>query len=428
MWRRLSLSLLLPLALLTPSAARAADDEPVIQNKTLSEWLEMLKGDKARADRDTALFALGSAAAHPGAWKHQARLREAGLLAVSLIGPQKSPKVLPALLDALHNDSDESIRRGAAQSLGRLGAKVHEDNASASRKINLADVRDGLAVGLDKDKSPKVREACARALGLLLEEPGRTVPELAAALKDPDGATQAAAADSVRRFSESKLLAPREALPQLEAALKDPKTNTLARVRLAITIGMIGQQPATSVNPKVLIDVLNEEGTPEELRVAIVETLGRLGPALVREGDRGAVEALTKVLGDTKSALEMRRACLGALDNFGAAARPALPLLGKGLKDKDKFVRTLSMHVIGHLGRDLGPEGKEIVKELLKITGEAAFEVRVSAIETLGNLGADALGDELPAVLDRLTELTKDTQRGVREAAEEARKKLKQTP
>src|SRR5262249_22601853 len=124
----------------------------------------------------------------------------------------------------------------------------------------------------------------------------------------------------------------------------------------------------------------------------------------------------------------LRRACLTALDNFGAAARPALPQLRLGLRDKDKFIRTLSMHVIGRLGRDLGPEGKEIVKELLKITGDPGFEVRVAAIATLGNPGPDALGDELPAVLERLAELTKDTQRGVREAAEDARKKLKQTP
>ena len=419
MWRSLSLSLLVPLALLTPSAARAADDEPSIQNRPLSEWLEMLRGDKGRAERETALLALGSPAAHPDVWKQQARLREAGLLAVSLIGPQRSPKVFPALLAALHDDPEESIRRGAALSLGRLGAKVHDDNEKGARKISLDDVRGGLTVALGQDKSPKVRETTAWALGQLLEEPGSSVPALVAALKDPDPATQAAAADSVRRFGQS--IAARDALPQLEAALKNPKTNTLARVRVAITIGIIGRQPATTVDNKVLLEVLNDGSSPEELRIAIIETLGRLGNA-------NAVDALTRVLGADKSSLDLRRACLTALDNFGAAARPALPQLRLGLRDKDKFIRTLSMHVIGRLGRDLGPEGKEIVKELLKITGDPVFEVRVAAIETLGNLGADALGDELPDVLKRLDELTKDTQRGVREAAEDARKKLKQTP
>jgi HEAT repeat protein len=256
------------------------------------------------------------------------------------------------------------------------------------------------------------------------EDPTNSVPALVAALKDPDGAVQAAAADSARIFGTK--LTTREALPQLESALRDPKTNTLARARIAITIGIVGRPdlkrpPDPTVSNKALLDVLGAEETPEDVRVAAIEALARLG-------NPNAVDALAKVLGDKKSSLELRRACLAALDNFGAAARPALPLLREGLKDKDKFVRTLSMHVIGHLGRDLGPDGKAIVKELLNITGEAAFEVRVAAIETLGNLGADALGDELPDVLKRLDELTKDTQRGVREAAEDARKKLKQTP
>src|SRR5262249_4632944 len=162
MWRSLSLSLLVPLVLLTPAAARAADDEPVIQDKKLSEWLERLRGEQAKADRGAALGVLGSAAAHPDAWKFQVVRRSAGVLAVSLVPSQHSPKVFPALLDALQND-EESVRRGAALSLGRLGAKVHDDNDKLSRKINLTEVRDGLGGGLRRDKSAKVREACAQA-------------------------------------------------------------------------------------------------------------------------------------------------------------------------------------------------------------------------------------------------------------------------
>jgi HEAT repeat protein len=419
MWRSLSLSLLVPLVVLTPAVTRAADDEPVIQDKKLSEWIEMLRGEQAKADRGAALGALGSAAAHPDAWKFQIVRRSAGVLAVSLVPSQHSPKVFPALLDALQNDPEESVRRGAALSLGRLGAKVHDDNDKLARKINLSDVRDGLAGVLRADKSAKVREACAKSLGQLQEDSTRTVPALVVALKDPDGSVQATAADAVRQFGKS--IPVRDALPQIEAALKDPKTNTLARVRLAIAIGIAGRPPATPIDNQALIDVLNEGATPEELRLVVVETLGLLG-------NRNAVDSLTKVLGAEKSSLELRRACLAALDNFGAAAKPALPQLRKGLRDKDKFIRTLSMHVIGRLGRELGPEGKEVVKELLEIISDPVYEVRVAAIETLGNLGADALGDELPEVLKRLEKLSKDGQKGVREAAEDARKKLKQTP
>src|SRR5436309_1012933 len=95
MCRSLSLSLLVPLFFLTPPAARAADDDPLVQGKRLSEWIEMARGDKMRADRATALQALGCPAGHPNVWKWQIRLREAGLLGVSLAGTSKSPQTFP---------------------------------------------------------------------------------------------------------------------------------------------------------------------------------------------------------------------------------------------------------------------------------------------------------------------------------------------
>src|SRR5207248_11331459 len=122
---------------------------------------------------------------------------------------------------------------------------------------------------------------------------------------------------------------------------------------------------------------------------------------------------------------DLRRACLDALDTFGPEARPALPELKSALQDKDKFIRTKAMGVIGHLGKEIGSESKDIVKQLLKTTNDPIFEVRLTAIETLGNLGAEALGDDLASVLERLDDLAKDGQRPVREAAENAKKKLK---
>src|SRR5262249_15053028 len=154
-----------------------------------------------------------------------------------------SPKAFPVLVEALQHDPEEGVRRAAAQSLGRLGARIHDENLSSSRKINLEDVRGALSVGLGKDKSPKVREACAKALGQLQENSTTAVPDLVAALKDPDAATQASAAEAVRAFAKS--IPARDALPQIEAALKDPKTDTLARVRLALAVGIVRKQPAT---------------------------------------------------------------------------------------------------------------------------------------------------------------------------------------
>jgi HEAT repeat protein len=419
MGRFLSLSLLVPLILLTPSAVRAADDDPVLQFKRLSEWIELLRGEQGQTTRQTLLQALGCAASHPKVW-HSWLLqrREAGLLAVSLIGPQKSPNVFPALLGALRNDPEENIRRGAALSLGRLGKKVHDDNKEMrGTSIKLTEVRNGLVEALRADKSPKVREACARSLGQLQEDATEAIPALVHALKDADENTQAAAGEALRVLGLTITI--RDKLPELEEALKNPKTNTLARVQIAVTLGLIGRSVA--VDNRGLREVLKDAKTPGELRVAVAETLGTLGSS-------SAVEDLTAVLAAKDSSQALRHACLVALDSFGTDAKPALPELKKGLNDKDKFIRTQSMHVIGRIGKELGPESKEIVKELLKITNDPIFEVRLAAIETLGNLGAEAMSDALPMVLERLTELAKDGQRTIRDAAEDAKKKLKPAP
>jgi HEAT repeat protein len=416
MGRFLSLSLLV---LLLSSTARAADDDPVLQNKRLSEWIELLRGEQAQITRQTLLQAMGCSASHPKVWQPWLlQRREAGLLAVSLIGPQKSPNVFPALLGALRNDPEESLRRGAAQSLGRLGRKVHEDNKEMrGTPIKLTEVRNGLVEALRADNSPKVREACARSLGQLQEDATDGIPALVHALKDTDENTQAAAGEALRILGLTITI--RDKLPELEEAFKNPKTNTMARVQVALTIGLIGRSVA--VDNKVLREVLKDAKAPGDLRVTVAETLGALGSS-------SAVEDLTAVLGAKDSSQALRHACLAALDTFGADAKPALPELKKGLNDKDKFIRTQSMHVLGRIGKELGPESKEIVKELLKITNDPIFEVRLAAIETLGNLGAEAIGDDLPMVLERLTELAKDGQRTIRDAAEDAKKKLKPAP
>jgi HEAT repeat protein len=412
MWRFLSLSLLVPLVLLAPSTARAADDEPSLQGKKLSEWIVLLRGDKAQTDRQTLLHALGCSASHPEAWKSQIRLREAGVIAVAIIGPQKSRDVFPALLGALRNDADESIRRLAAYHLGRLGAKVHEDNTEKpSMAIKLDDV-----AALSNDKSPKVREASARSLGQLKEDAKEAVPKLVAALQDPHEGTQAAAAEALRILGKSLYV--RDALPQLEAALKNPKTNTIARVQIVITMGIIGPE----ANAKVLGDVLKDPAAPNELRIAVAETLGQL----VKLDSVADLKAVLAVKDGTP--LELRRACVAALDKFGPDAKPALEELMKGMHDKDKYMRTLSMHAIGRIGKYLGSDSKAVVKDLLTICNDPILEVRIAAIETLGNLGADAIGDDLPAVQNKLTELGKDSQRGVRDAAADAMKKLKPAP
>jgi HEAT repeat protein len=55
-------------------------------------------------------------------------------------------------------------------------------------------------------------------------------------------------------------------------------------------------------------------------------------------------------------------------------------------------------------------------------------EVRVAAVETLASLGPEALGPDLEAVRDKLRLATRDSQKTVRAAAEDALKKLRPAP
>jgi hypothetical protein len=54
--------------------------------------------------------------------------------------------------------------------------------------------------------------------------------------------------------------------------------------------------------------------------------------------------------------------------------------------------------------------------------------VRIAAVETLGTLGAEGVGDDLKAVTDRLDDATRDTQKAVADAAAAALKKIKGMP
>src|SRR5438132_12922229 len=119
------IALVIASALFAP-IARSQQEEPVL-NKTLSEWLKILRTEK------------------------DVKWRRASLIALEVYGPKKAG-VVPGLLDALEKDAEPNIRREAASTLGRM-------RPDAKGAI------DALAAALKNDKSDVVREAAARALG-----------------------------------------------------------------------------------------------------------------------------------------------------------------------------------------------------------------------------------------------------------------------
>ena len=389
---RTAAMLLLAVLVPAPPAAWPQDDEPVFRNRKLSEWLKVLKED-ASYDR-----------------------RRAALLAAELVGPNKSTKVLPALTAALRDDTEERLREAAAVALGRLGER--QGSRAPNDRVSFEAPREGLIAALRTDKSGKVRRAAAEALGRLeAVEAAPAVDVLAAALKDPDPATRTAAAESLRRIGADA----RDAVPALREALEDVAAPAATRVQAALALGNIGG-PALPAVPELTAALA--PANPPQVRRAAAATLGRLG--------KGAAEAagpLGKVLVDRAgSDVELRRAAAAALDGLGPDAGAALKALQDALTDDDRFVRGLALHALGRMGAELASDRKSVVAAVLARLNDRVVEVRVAALETLGALGPDGLGPDLGLVVGRIGETSRDSQKAVRDAAQEALKKLRPMP
>jgi HEAT repeat protein len=395
MYRTRAVLALLVALLAFAARGRAEEDEPAFRGKKLSDWLTMLREDK------------------------DVKRRRVALIAVEQIGPAKSRKVLPAVVTALREDPEEQVREASARALGRLILRAvarREDKAEEPPRLD--NVRDALAAALRTDKSGGVREAAATALGHLGEEARTVVGALALALQDKHPGTRAAAAEALRKLGKEA----REAVPELQQVVKDKNAEAMTRAQAALALGRVGAPDALAAVP-ALKDVLADAKAPADVRKAAAEALGELGKAAA-----DAAPALGAALTAKTSDTPLRRAAAAALDGLGPDAKPALPALTLALKDEDRFVRCQAMHAIGRIGKELAPGNKEVVIGLLRCLDDSVIEVRVAAVETFGALGAEGLGPDTKAVLDRLSDAARDSNKAVREAAAEALKKIKGTP
>src|SRR5262249_59778179 len=138
--------------------------------------------------------------------------RRAALIALKLAGP-KVRKVLAFVGAALKEDSEEVLRKDAAQWLGDMMPKVKASDIPITDGIN------ALVEAIKNDKVPAVREAAALALGSVGAEAAPAVTVLGAALKDGNPGVRAAAAESLGLVGVEA----RAALPELVQAVKGSK-------------------------------------------------------------------------------------------------------------------------------------------------------------------------------------------------------------
>jgi HEAT repeat protein len=103
-----------------------------------------------------------------------------------------SPHMAVQMLTDLLSDPDASIRRTAAEALGKIGVAGAES----------------VLVGALQDSSPAVRRAAARSLGQLSSVGAETGRQLVSLLADPDRAVTQAAAQALGSVGDMSLLAP----------------------------------------------------------------------------------------------------------------------------------------------------------------------------------------------------------------------------
>jgi HEAT repeat protein len=398
------------------------DDDPPFAGRKLSEWQVFLRGEKEPLAGGIVLIT-GSAGTEV-----VYRWRRAGLIATERIGPTKSRRVFSAILEVmLDGNADARIRTGAAQSLEKLTPQAKKEG------LPVGEVRDGLMTALRTDPSASVRQAAATALGVfeLSDEPQaepRTVhdltsvlPVLRTALTDSERQVSRAAAETIRRMGQDA----REAVPDLEKVLKDPRADPLTRLPVVQSLGKIGAPEAVVALP-TLLEVLRDPEAPADVRRAVVECLVKLGT----DASEKAVPLLSQLLSDPKTPVEVRLSSAAGLNRFGVdaikeARETTLPALKKALKDEDKTIRCLAMHTLGQLGKDLGADTKEVVATLLLALDDSTVETRVTSLETLTKLAPEMDADTLDKVKKRVMELTRDSLKEVRDAAEIAQEKLK---
>ncbi len=190
--------------------------------------------------------------------------------------------------------------------------------------------------------------------------------------------------------------------------MKDP--NVTVRTNAILTLARMG--PAAADATAALAEALASD-KEDRIRKECAKAL-----AFVGKGAGNAAPALIKALGDPNS--DVRQYSAYALGRINPDPKVALPELLKALKDTDKSVRGNAIHAIGMLGKAATPAIPELIRVL---KDDVVAEVRLAAIEELASFGPDA-----KAALDALTIASRDGKPAIREAAQDALKKIQQTP
>lgn len=238
---------------------------------------------------------------------------------------QAAREAVPALVEAVRNDSDAGMRKSAASALGQMGEAAREAIP--------------LLIDALKDSDSEMRAQAAEALGNLGEVAREAVPALLEVLrKDSNANVLATCGRALGHMGE----AAREAVPALVELLR--KDSNAGRRRMAAWALMRLREVARDAVP-VLVEALRMD-SDSEVREQIAVTLELMG-----EAAREAIPTLVEIL-ETSPNARVRRLAIYILANLGPVAWQAVPVLVRIGQDQDS------------------PDQKEAMDALRKIQGE----------------------------------------------------------
>ncbi len=342
------------------------------------------------------------------------KLEIPALYRIELLERTKSEEAVSELEKSL-NDSDDNVRRKAAEALGNIGSDKAIESLEIALNDSDDDVRRKAAEALGKIGSEKaikslvavlnepfvwiwVRRSAVEALGNIGSD--QAIESLEKALNDPDKWIRRNAVEALGNIGSD------QAIDSLATALDNSDENT--RRKAAEALGNIGSEKAIKslvkavndsgwrvreVATEVLVNIASEKAI-ESLEIALNDSDGRVrfyvAAVLGKIGSEKAIESLEKALNDSSGWVRERAA--NVLGSIGS--EKAIESLEIALNDSDKYVRRSAANALGNIGSEKAIESLEIA------LNDSDDDVRERAAEALGKIGSEKAIESLVAVLN----------------------------
>jgi len=273
---------------------------------------------------------------------------------------------IPSLIQLL-GDKNSSIRQNAAQTLGRIG------------KDAVSPLLETVKIEAVKSKNSFTRPAAIMALGFIGKDAKIAVPTLIKFLQDNDITVRERAIIALGQIkSESKLV-----VPLLIKALED-KNETIRR-SAALALGNIGEDSAPAV-PALIYKLEDKSFFVANSAIVALSEIGKPAtpaiPSLIKIFNR-EINTFSDPALDTS----IRINATTALGNIGIfSSETVIPVLIKGLEDKDVFLRN---QVVASLG-NFKSQPSLIVPALTKILDDRDESIQATAAVSLSKMGIEA--------------------------------------